>query len=219
MRGKPVSNRNRNIFHAADLIKESNRDDKPGKSVLREHFSKQDVKEARNLFRNMMCRSLNIIENSSQSEVSSAHVNERSNDGAMNEQCPESDIVPNNRYSIGQHVLCNYCNHGQWCPGTIADVSSTGMYMIHYEDGDVEEDREESSIMTIPDIDRIIEPSSFQLGDKILGNYEEKGIWFEGIITSIVVEGQGMLCDIEYLDGDVETSVPGKLIVHAVQSN
>jgi hypothetical protein len=53
------------------------------------------------------------------------------------------------------------------------------------------------------------------VGDLILGNYEEKGIWFEGVLTSFALDGQDMFFSVEYFDGDVEENIAGSCVILA----
>ena len=235
---KPSSTtRERNIFQASDLInlKLENAGDK---ATVHEHFTRKDVKEARSLFSTLMSRSSAIIQNIQSNAIEfncrdapSHEIAKSCNDhNDVDEEIENSSdtpakksIAPNQqadegtKYAVGEKVLCNFCNHGQWCPGTVTEVAPDNLYSVLYDDGDLEENRPSAAIMKIPDEKRTIDFASFRVGDTILGNYDEKGIWFEGIVKSVFVDEDSneMLCDVEYCDGDVEYDIPGKNIIHA----
>lgn len=245
----PASSRNRNIFQASELIAESNNAEN---IILQEHFSKQHVKDSRNLFRNMMTRSSTIIEKSlkndcddstakpsnlinladSVTDDTGAAASSADTRGEVRATTTTDDRATDTDgakisqlYTVGQRILCNYCNHGQWCPGIISSTSASSsvsvsdgrhiLYDIHYDDGDTEEGREEEAIREIPDESSSIVHFPFHVGDQVLGNYEEKGIWFEGVLSSFEVEGEDILFDIEYLDGDMDYSIAADCIIHA----
>jgi hypothetical protein len=46
--------------------------------------------------------------------------------------------VDTRKYMVGQHILGNYDEYGEWFDGYIARVNRDGTYRIHYSDGDVE---------------------------------------------------------------------------------
>ena len=222
---QPVSNRHRNIFQASDLI--AGNSSITENIVLEEHFSKQHVKDARSLFKKMLNRSSIIIERSQNKHKEPPLVKPNSNTveafaDLTSDSTSDSTVSGMKNkplYIVGQQVLCNFCNHGQWCPGSITSSTSGSdsghRYHIHYDDGDTEEDREEAAIMEVPDESRSIIHFPYQVGDLVLGNYEEKGIWFEGRLSSFEADGEDILFDIEYLDGDVDYSIPASCIIHA----
>jgi hypothetical protein len=195
--------------------------------VLQEHFSKEDVKGARGVFRQLLERSSAIIEQTrayptphQQKEGLKA----TQTDLPWNRATVEAREQPN-LYAVGDRVLCNYCNHGQWCPGTIASSRSGGRYDISYDDGDTEQDREEEAVMPRPGPHQAINHFSHRVGDRVLGNYDGRGIWFEGVLAMVVQEGEGdeqggegggeCLYDVEYFDGDVEYGIPATCLILA----
>jgi len=227
---EPVVRRHRNIIQAADMLAQLN--DTHAPVVMQEHFSKDHVKGARQLFQKLLSRSAGIIENTRPIED---NIEDNRDDAAgedplmsnsgMTEQGVE-DTAPvtakedgptivskKNRFAVGDRVLCNYCDNGQWCPGVITRSAEGGVYDVLYDDGDQEEGREEAAVMALPSESDSC--SSYRVGDLIFGNYDAKGIWFEGIVTMCVQEegGDEVLFDVEYSDGDVEYGIPSSCLM------
>lgn len=222
----PVSCRHRNVFAASDLIAAESESG----VVLQEHFSKQEVKEARSLFKKMMTRSSAIIEkcrvNCSEAEDASVGDVKMSDDGpAVTIKTEVEATREQSLYSVGQRILCNYFGHGQWCQGTVTRVTEcvepedSTLYDVRYDDGDEEERRNEAALMPIPRPVSGDDGHHFQTGQLILGNFEEKGIWFEGVISGVFVPEEGdeseVMFDVQYTDGDVEYDIPGACITPA----
>jgi hypothetical protein len=128
-------------------------------------------------------------------------------------QCSESICEHINIYSSGMKVLCNYGNHGQWCPGTVTSSKAGGVYDIQYDDGDVEDSREEDAIMNIPTESDSIIHFEYKVGDSVLGNFESKGIWFEGVLKAVNGEAPVISFDVEYNDGDVECQIAADCVI------
>lgn len=228
---EPGIRRHRNVFQAADMIAWSN--DPHAPAVMQEHFSKDHVKGARQLFQKLLSRTASIIENTRPTDptiavncrddasggdslVSNTGATEEGGGDMANTTVKEEYPLPEskeNRFAVGDRVLCNYCDNGQWCPGVITLGAEGGLYDVLYDDGDQEEGREEAAVMALPSESGC--SSSYRVGDLIFGNYDAKGIWFEGVVTMCVQEegGDEVLFDVEYSDGDVEYGVPSSCLM------
>jgi hypothetical protein len=226
---QPISSRNRTIFEASNFIAQNSKTDA---IVMQEHFSKQHVKDARKLFQSMLSRSSEIIENTRKqysgddntalmtSEVQvgreeRVETEDKTNPPQVELVMTEKDDSPN-KYAVGDCILGNFSSNGQWCPGKITRSATGGIYDILYDDGDKEDDRPESAIMSLPSTAN--NDSLFKVGDLIFGNYDNVGIWFEGEVTMFVQEdnsenGSILLYDVEYCDGDVEYGIPGSCLM------
>ena len=127
---------------------------------------------------------------------------------------PENERV--NLFMEGDKVLCDFADQGQWCPGVIARSKLDGLYDVNYFDGDTEADKEESKIIEMPDQNPLVYKYDFHIGDKVLCNYQGRGIWFAGVIKNYKkthTMGDFVSFDIEYSDGDIEREVVPRNVI------
>jgi hypothetical protein len=127
---------------------------------------------------------------------------------------PENERV--NLFMEGDKVLCDFADQGQWCPGVIARSKLDGLYDVNYFDGDTEADKEESKIIEMPDQNPLVYKYDFHIGDKVLCNYQGRGIWFAGVINNYKkthTMGDFVSFDIEYSDGDIEREVVPRNVI------
>lgn len=205
--------RARNICHASDFIAENSQEDNCLSSPeLTEHFSKNDVKEQRSLFKNLLLRSNEIIRQTAVEKVIPSHDHDQEGSVTSGKESYFEDVV-GNQYNVGDKVICNFCDEGQWCPGTIVECRTGGLYDIQYDDGDFESNRNERAIRKAPNESVSIVHFPHCVGTKVLGNFEEMGIWFEGILSAINKDGEKITFDVDYIDGDTEYEISGKHII------
>lgn len=218
---QPASARKRHVFQASEVIAQNRQDE------AQEHFSKQHIKGARAVFQSLLARSSLIIASSRSAPAAGTGEATGTEDHAhAEEQVEQQEMqeVEKNKFAVGDRVLCNFCDHGQWCPGEVTGAQG-GLYDVLYDDGDAEEARPAAALMWVPGSWRSTPSprpaSSWRAGDQVLGNYDCKGIWFEGVLTRVVQEegegeeGEELLFDVEYSDGDAEYGVPRGCLVLA----
>jgi hypothetical protein len=96
--------------------------------------------------------------------------------------------------TTGDWVLGNYKGAGYWFPGVI-DKAGGGKVTIRYDDGDKE-------TVAMGDV----RPYNWAIGMKVECNFQGKGDWYRGTISSLAGEKIG----IAYDDGDKEVTKTGR---------
>lgn len=96
--------------------------------------------------------------------------------------------------TAGDWVLGNYKNAGYWFPGVIDKIQGDTI-TVRYDDGDRE-------VVNI----KKVRPYDWAIGKKVECNYQGKGDWYAGKISSLAGEKIG----IAYDDGDKETTKTGR---------
>lgn len=129
--------------------------------------------------------------------------------GGTETDVPRSRIQNAKELVEGVKIIANWQDKGKWYHGTIAKITANGNYDIEYADGDKEGNVPIKRIRLAPKLAEAepaasSEPRPFAVGDKIIGNWQNKGTWYHGTIAKIHSDGT---YDIVYQDGDVETGV------------
>lgn len=99
-----------------------------------------------------------------------------------------------NAQTVGDWVLANYKGAGYWFPGVIEKLQG-GDITVRYDDGD----RETLALDSV-------RPYDWAIGVKVECNFQGKGDWYPGTISSLAGERIG----IAYDDGDKETTKTGR---------
>jgi hypothetical protein len=127
----------------------------------------------------------------------------------------ETQLLTNIGFLLGIKIEANYKGCNKWYPGSIMGIHRNWTFDIHYDDGEIENGLPLDRIRTIPKATpQLPLPAtaievSYQLDDKVEGNYHSRGKWYPGKISCIHADG---CYDIVYNDGDSESGVPSNLI-------
>lgn len=106
----------------------------------------------------------------------------------IRKELPKESLTPQNQWKIGSHALINWSRDIYWYPGTIKDIKGD-LYFILFDDGDSE----------WADVSRI-KPEDIKPGDRVFGNWKNKGKYYPGVVT----QRNGLNIHIKYDDGDRE---------------
>jgi hypothetical protein len=105
------------------------------------------------------------------------------------------EMQPIQAFDKGDRVEGRFDETGEWFPGVIAVANGDTTYDIRYDDGDFEKAK------TMSEIRRL---KSFRMGDRVVGNFDEAGVWFPGTIAAANDDGT---YNIRYVDQDFEAGV------------
>ena len=115
------------------------------------------------------------------------------------------------RFEEGGRVEADYRGKGKYYPGKISRDRGDGTYDVDYDDGEKETSVEEKLIRprSISPTKAAAAASRIKEGDKVDADYRGKGKYYPGKISRD--RGDGTY-DVDYDDGEKETSVEEKLI-------
>lgn len=100
-------------------------------------------------------------------------------------------------FDVGDHVLTNIHNSGNWVPSTIVNVRGNGMFQVGHRNGKPLERNVPAS--------RIRRETPVEEGSRVSANFREEGEWFLGTVVRV---RPSLDADILYDDGDFEEYVP-----------